>query len=269
MVTPTRELALQILREFQRLSKGKKFRAMVLSKANAGSKQSGGHGSQTSANGQQSQQSRALAATDLVVTTPMRLVHLIRRGGIDVSGVQSVVLDEADRLFEEGFLDQIDAILGACGKQAGAEDEAEDNDDIQGGKKRARHQNVHQYSSVQRAMFSATMPQGIEEMIQTVLRDPVRVRVGSGSAAAQGAETIDQRLLFVGREEGKLLAVRQLVQSGIKPPIIMFVQSIARAQALFQNYGINVEVIHADGCRLNRTTLSSIPHGRYLGADRD
>lgn len=104
-------------------------------------------------------------------------------------------------------------------------------------------------------MFSATMPQGIEEMIQTVLRDPVRVRVGSGSAAAQGADTIDQRLLFVGREEGKLLAVRQLVQSGIKPPIIMFVQSIARAQALFQELcydGINVDVIHADRSQAQR-----------------
>ena len=177
MVTPTRELALQILREFQRLSKGKKFRAMVLSKANAGSKQSGGHGSQTSANGQQSQQSRALAATDLVVTTPMRLVHLIRRGGIDVSGVQSVVLD-GHRLFEEGSPDQT-TILGAGNKprqktrprimMTSRREE------------RARHQNVHQYSSVQRAMFSATMPQGIEEMIQTVLRHPVRKRVGSGS----------------------------------------------------------------------------------------
>jgi hypothetical protein len=42
----------------------------------------------------------------------MRLVHVIQRGVLDVSTCQAVVLDEADRLFEEGFLEQIDTILG-------------------------------------------------------------------------------------------------------------------------------------------------------------
>ena len=72
VVTPTRELAVQIHREFQQLSKGKKFRAMVLSKANTGGITTSG----TSGN----QQAQTLSATDFVVSTPMRLVHVITRG---------------------------------------------------------------------------------------------------------------------------------------------------------------------------------------------
>jgi ATP-dependent RNA helicase DDX52/ROK1 len=149
-------------------------------------------------------------------------------GVLDISLCRSVVLDEADRLFEEGFLEQIDTILEACRR-----DKAE----------------------FQTCMFSATMPQGIESMITSVLRDPVSIRVGAEHAAAAGADTIDQKLVFVGREEGKLLAVRQIVQKGLKPPIIMFVQSIERAQALFRELvydGINVDVIHADRSQAQR-----------------
>jgi hypothetical protein len=64
-----------------------------------------------------------------------------------------------------------------------------------------------------------------------------------------GATTIKQRLQFVGREEGKLLAVRQIVQEGLKPPVIIFVQSKERAASLFRELvydGLNVDVIHAE-----------------------
>ena len=56
-------------------------------------------------------------------------------------------------------------------------------------------------------MFSATMPEGIEALVQSVLRDHIKVSIGVTGA---GASTINQKLLFVGREEGKLLAMRQL-----------------------------------------------------------
>ena len=53
----------------------------------------------------------------------------------------------------------------------------------------------------------------------------------------------------MGREEGKLLAVRQIVQEGLKPPMIIFVQSKERAASLFRELvydGLNVDVIHAE-----------------------
>jgi ATP-dependent RNA helicase DDX52/ROK1 len=55
-------------------------------------------------------------------------------------------------------------------------------------------------------------------------------------------------LKFVGREDGKLLAIRQLVAEGITPPVLIFLQSKERAQALFGELlydGIRVDVIHA------------------------
>lgn len=145
-----------------------------------------------------------------------------------------MVLDEADRLFElgredqaiedgattdvdTGFLGQIDEILAAC-----------------------------DHSHVQRALFSATMGDQVRGLVDTVLRDPLRVSVGLANA---GANTIEQRLVFVGREEGKLLAFRQLIQEGLRPPVLVFLQSKERAKELYNELafdGINVDVIHAD-----------------------
>lgn len=67
----------------------------------------------------------------------------------------------------------------------------------------------------------------MRELAESVLRDPVLLTVGSDNA---GAASIDQRLMYVGREEGKLLAIRQLVQEGLRPPVLVFLQSKDRAQ---------------------------------------
>ena len=138
---------------------------------------------------------------DVLVTTPLRLVQVVREGGVDLSQVLTVVLDEADKLFELGkqkrkkrekeeeeeeekeeddksFLGQVDELLAAC---------------------------THPH--IQRALFSATLPPTIEALARTVLRDPISISVGAKNA---GNSDIEQRLVFVGREEGKLLAVRQV-----------------------------------------------------------
>ena len=65
----------------------------------------------------------------------------------------------------------------------------------------------------------------IESLADTVLRQPVRVVVGEKNAAA---ETVEQSLVFVGREDGKMLALRQMIRQGIQPPVLIFVQSKAR-----------------------------------------
>lgn len=51
---------------------------------------------------------------DLVVATPKRLAHLVKSKQIDLSAVEFLILDEADKLFEEGFLSHIDAVIHAC-----------------------------------------------------------------------------------------------------------------------------------------------------------
>lgn len=67
----------------------------------------------------------------------------------------------------------------------------------------------------------------MKELAESVLRDPVFLTVGTDNA---GAVNIDQRLVYVGKEEGKLLAVRQLVQEGLRPPVLVFLQSKDRAK---------------------------------------
>ena len=162
----------------------------------------------------------------------MRLVALIRAEAIDLSHVTTVVMDEADKLFEvdtspqaeeedditrSAFLTQVDEILSMCSSDA-----------------------------IQRALFSATMGPLVRELADGFLVSPVHVTVGVENA---GATTIKQKLLFVGREDGKLLAIRQLVQAGLQPPVLLFVQSKERAKELFRELvydGINVDVMHAD-----------------------
>jgi ATP-dependent RNA helicase DDX52/ROK1 len=57
---------------------------------------------------------------------------------------------------------------------------------------------------------------------RTVLQQPLRVTIGAKNTAVS---SVSQRLLFVGRENGKLLALRQLLAEGLKPPVLVFVAS--------------------------------------------
>jgi len=210
IVSPTRELAQQIYREIRKLSKGKEFRVCVLTKANANTSNFSSNSSRF----------------DLLVTTPMRLVHLIRTTALELSSVQHLVLDEADKLLEMGFMEQVDEIIAACTNQ-----------------------------SVQRSLWSATMPPVVEELARTFLRDPVHLTVGAHNAATT---TIKQRLEFVGREEGKLLMLRQMILQGIKPPVLIFVQSKDRAKELFRELiydGLKVDVIHSERTQAQRDAI--------------
>jgi ATP-dependent RNA helicase DDX52/ROK1 len=137
--------------------------------------------------------------------------------------VEWLVLDEADQLFENGFDQQVDEIISASTK---------------------RNRRI--------ALFSATMPQRVEELARSVLQDPIRVRVGEHNAAAVD---VDQKLMFVSNEHGKMVAMRQLIQEGLKPPVLIFVQSKGRAKELFSELiydGINVDVIHAERTKKQR-----------------
>ncbi|CAI7902102.1 unnamed protein product, partial [Closterium sp. NIES-53] len=199
VLVPTRELALQISRALKQLAAGTKLRARLLTKATAGCVELKG------------------AACDVLISTPLRLAHLVAEKKVDLSRVQHLVLDEADKLFEMGFVEQIDGVMAACSLPA-----------------------------LTRSLFSATLPEAVEQLARSVMHDPVRIVVGDRNAAA---ETVQQKLVFVGTEEGKLLAMRQLLQQGVRPPVLIFVQSKERAQQLFSELsfdGLNVDVIHAD-----------------------
>ncbi|CAG8568077.1 1592_t:CDS:10, partial [Ambispora leptoticha] len=211
IISPTRELAQQIYREIKKLSIGKKFKICMLTKASAATIAQAPHLRQK---------------FDILISTPLRLVHAITEENIELKNVRHLILDEADKLLELGFLEQTDEIINACSNPR-----------------------------IVKSLYSATLPSGVESLANTIMKDPIRVVVGVKNAAT---ETIKQKLLFVGQEEGKLIAIRQQIQQGLKPPVLIFVQSIERAKELFHELiydGINVDVIHAERTKAQRDSI--------------
>jgi ATP-dependent RNA helicase RhlE len=144
VVAPTRELAAQVNTEFQNLAAHTPLTSTVV------------FGGVPIV-----RQMRALRARpDVVVACPGRLLDLLGRRALNLSGVEVLVLDEADHMFDMGFLPDVRRILRALP---------------------ARRQNL---------MFSATMPREIRTLADTVLRKPAVVELGHSKPAATIAHSI-------------------------------------------------------------------------------
>ncbi|XP_036307587.1 probable ATP-dependent RNA helicase DDX52 isoform X3 [Pipistrellus kuhlii] len=224
IISPTRELASQTHRELVKISEGMGFRIHMIHKAAIAAKKFG---------------SKSSKKFDILVTTPNRLIYLLKRDppGIDLTSVEWLVVDESDKLFEDGktgFRDQLASIFLACTSH-----------------------------KVRRAMFSATFAYDVEQWCKLNLDNVITVSIGARNSAV---ETVEQELLFVGSETGKLLAMRELIKKGFNPPVLVFVQSIERAKELFHELiyeGINVDVIHADRTQEQRdNTVQSFRAGK-------
>ncbi|XP_035691066.1 probable ATP-dependent RNA helicase DDX52 [Branchiostoma floridae] len=213
VVSPTRELAKQTFTWFQRLGEGRGFRTYYIEKPAQAAKKFGPNSAKK---------------FDILVTTPNRLVYMLKQDPpiVSLHSVEWLVVDESDKLFEEGkqgFRDQLGVIYQACDS-----------------------------SHVRRAMFSATFAYDVEQWCKVNLDNVVTVSIGARNSAV---DTVEQQLLFVGSESGKLLAMRELVRKGLTPPVLIFVQSKERAKELFHELiydGINVDVIHADRTQTQR-----------------
>lgn len=271
LLAPTRELAAQIHRDVVRLSRGRKLRVCLLTKA--------GSAKAAAATGMDSK--KALSGYDIVVSTPLRLVGLVREAAVSLASVEMVVLDEADKLFDAGavggssdkaFVGQVDEVLAACCNEQvqRALFSATIGQQVSVNSSSVGPTNIglmfllmvfflfsiwQGVTSIQSDLcfpmptpcvnFKKCMPDErvgmtlllfvslgfvspqVKELAESVLRDPIFLTVGTDNA---GAADIDQRLVYVGKEEGKLLAIRQLVQEGLRPPVLVFLQSKDRAK---------------------------------------
>ncbi len=95
-----------------------------------------------------------------------------------------------------------------------------------------RHAHIHTQAGMRVHTHTHTHTQRHVDAVcmltrRTVLVDPLRVTVGARNTAVS---SVDQRLLFVGRENGKLLALRQLLTEGLKPPVLVFVATKVHTQ---------------------------------------
>ncbi|KAL1377587.1 hypothetical protein pipiens_016161 [Culex pipiens pipiens] len=216
IVCPTRELAKQTQREALRLCEEINLRTHVITKVDENSTDYG---------------LESRKHYDILVTTPNRVCFLAGHNPplIDLSNIQFVVVDEADKLFEESrnsFREQLDTIMAACTNPCKVV-----------------------------AFFSATVTKEVSAWARDHMPTRVRFSVGAVNTAT---DMVDQELLFVGTESGKLLAFRDTVHKGLTPPVLVFVQSKDRAQQLFTELlydGLNVDVIHADRSQRERDNV--------------
>jgi ATP-dependent RNA helicase DDX52/ROK1 len=255
LLAPSRELAAQLHREVERLGLGKPggLSSLLLTKSNSAHIIAGTAGGK-----------RGL---DVLISTPLRLIDAVEKG-LRLDSVRLVVLDEADRL--------LDATDGKQVKNANEDssDEEEENDSSdkeEEGDSNSKENTENEPASgssqsqsflsqmdrilsavpscAARALFSATVTSMVKSLAETILRNPIDLKIATTGSYGGANTDIEQELMFVGREDGKLLAMRQLKQRGhLKPPCIVFMQSQERAQALFAELlyeGMHVDVIHA------------------------
>ena len=187
VLTPTRELALQIKENFDLYGKYLPVRSTVIF---------GGVG--------QGPQVEALEkGVDVLVATPGRLNDLCGQGHIDLSGIETFVLDEADRMLDMGFIHDVKKVIARLPKKR------------------------------QTLLFSATMPQEIAELSKTILIDPVRVEVTPQSSTV---EAIDQRLYKVDKANKKLL-LQYLLQDPALDSVLVFTNTKHGADRVVKELG--------------------------------
>ncbi|KAK7206939.1 P-loop containing nucleoside triphosphate hydrolase protein [Myxozyma melibiosi] len=200
VLAPTRELAQQIERETRKFCEPLGFRCVSIV---------GGH---THAEQSLNMQEGA----EIVIATPGRLVDCLERRVLVLSQCCYVIMDEADRMVDLGFEEQVNKILESL-PVTNVKPDSEDAENTQkmskflGGKDRYR----------QTMMYTATMPAAIERIARQYLRRPATVIIGN---AGQAVATVEQRVEFVGSEERRRRRMAEIVESGgYAPPIIVFV----------------------------------------------
>lgn len=205
IVTPTRELAIQIAEQIDIYSEHTDIRQTVIF---------GGVG--------QSPQVAALKkGVDILIATPGRLLDLYEQGFCDLRNLEIFVLDEADRMLDMGFIHDVRKMLKIIPEKR------------------------------QSLFFSATMPNSIIDLANSILTDPVNVSVTPVSSTA---ELIQQQLFFVDNENKRSLLLN-ILQSEMKGRALVFTRTKYGADKLakFLNQnGIKAEAIHGNKSQMAR-----------------
>ena len=214
VLSPTRELSGQILDSFRAYGRHLRIRgALVIGGVPMGA------------------QFRALLnGVDVLVATPGRLLDLVKSNALRLSDVECLVLDEADRMLDMGFIHDIRKIVAKLPAQR------------------------------QTLMFSATMPRAISDLAAQMLRDPVKVAV---TPAASTVELVEQRVIRVDRAEKPAMLVEVLRTEKVDRALV-FTRTKHGADKVVRRLvqaGIAAEAIHGNKSQGQRE--------RVLAAFRD
>jgi ATP-independent RNA helicase DbpA len=200
VICPTRELADQVAKEIRKLARtihnikvltlcgGMPFGPQI------GSLEHGAH---------------------IIVGTPGRIEEHVRKQTLILDQVETLVLDEADRMLEMGFQDSLDAILEDCPKDR------------------------------QNLLFSATFPEKIQDIASRIMQDPLLVKVES----QEEHSNITQHFFKIESNEDRLHAVRLLLMKYEPESAVLFCNTKRETQELadeLSNYGFSTVALHGD-----------------------
>ena len=201
IIVPTRELAQQIDQQFQGFSYYLPVSTTVV--------YGGGDGK-----GWDVQKRGMLMGSDVVIATPGRMIAHLQNSGVDLSHVEYLILDEADRMLDMGFSDDIMKIVSYMPRER------------------------------QTILFSATLPSKIRELAKTILRNPVEVSI----AISKPNEAIDQSA-YICYESQKLGIIRELFAKPSESKTIIFSSSKMKVKELahtLKRMKLNVAAMHSD-----------------------
>ncbi|HVJ32926.1 MAG TPA: DEAD/DEAH box helicase [Terriglobia bacterium] len=216
ILCPTRELAVQIQESIQTYGRHLPIRSTMI------------FGGVT-----QFSQVRAMQrGIEIVVATPGRLRDLINQGHVDLKSVEVLILDEADRMLDMGFMPEIRKIVALVPKQR------------------------------QTLLFSATMPREISDLAYGLLTDPVRVEVAPVSSTA---ERVEQKLYHVTKNNKRALLAHVLRTEPVERALL-FTRTKHGADRVAENLekdGFKAAVIHGNKSQNARQrALGDLKSGR-------
>ncbi|HOB23293.1 MAG TPA: DEAD/DEAH box helicase [Kaistella sp.] len=216
ILTPTRELAIQIEESFNAYGRHLRLRNLVVF---GGVKQG-------------AQEAALKKGVDILVATPGRLLDFISQGIISLKNLEIFVLDEADRMLDMGFVHDVKRIVKLLPPKR------------------------------QTLFFSATFPDEIKNLADSILNNPVKVSVAPVSATA---DTIQQKVYFVEKDD-KLDLLTHILQNDISDSVLVFSRTKHGADKIarkLQKHKISAEAIHGNKSQNQRqNALTNFKSGK-------
>ncbi|MDP4214165.1 MAG: DEAD/DEAH box helicase [Bacteroidota bacterium] len=199
ILTPTRELATQIHESIENYGRFLNLKSVVIF---------GGVS-------QSRQVSDLRRGCDFIVATPGRLMDLMNQNYIVLNGIEYLVLDEADRMLDMGFVHEVKRIIARIPKKR------------------------------QTLFFSATMPPAIQSLVQVLLSNPVSITV---TPEATTAELVDQKLYYVQKSEKRAL-LHHILKNSPRESVLVFTRTKHGADRVARDLnhaGFQATAIHGD-----------------------
>ncbi len=210
ILTPTRELAIQIEESFKAYGRNLPLKTLVIF---GGVKQG-------------AQEQALKKGVDVLVATPGRLLDFINQGVISLKNLEIFVLDEADRMLDMGFVHDVKRVVKLLPQKR------------------------------QTLFFSATFPKEIQELANSMLRNPVKVEVAPVSSTA---DTINQSIYFVEKDD-KLDLLAHILKDEKLDQVLVFARTKHGSDKIARKLhkdNISAEAIHGNKSQNARQTALS------------